>query len=1068
VRHTAWMGVILLAPLAAFAGAPHLVRDINPTIIAVDATPNDLIDQGAWTFVTAESGAGPASREPWATDGTFEGTVRLGAVNLLPPGVTGYQTVRVGNLTYFFTNALWVSDGTAAGTHLAFNTLGIGENPSLVGELNGKLIFSLFEKDLGRELWRTDGTVAGTARVANVNGASHGVLSYVFANGKLYFMAGTADQSFEPWVTDGTEAGTHRIAQIPGAQPELISTPRPKQAGHFLFFYATTDVTGRELWRLDLNNDTIAQVADIAPGTASGLDYAVFGSVGNVALFTASSTGSTETALWRSDGTAGGTYLVENVKPIDGPEIYWGPTANGRVLFRGQDAINGAQIWSTDGSTAVRLTSAPGVILLANVGGVIYFVVNPGTVPELWRTDGTPAGTRPLTGLPAENFQAFDVAGGGSDLYVRARAGLSTKVYKYDVARDVATLLRSYELREIGTAYPSVFGYARGQLYFDSYHPVTGRELWVSNGTAAGTHLLRNMAPETRTQPSAPQHFFAFGGQLYFTADDGVYGRELWRSDGTDGGTQLVADVNPGVASSDPLTPFILGTKLYFFAKNGSDANSYKLWTTDGTSTSTSLVTALIPRAALFGGQTPCGPSVATLGSHAFFTAYDQRYGTEVYRTDGTPSGTVRVPATGGASNSNFDPCWFMQSRGRVYFSADVFGTTGRELWSVTESGESPTLLADLAEGGLSSTPMEVQTFRNSTYFLASDGTHPPQLFQTDGTSAGTRLLTSFSGGLFSTVQFGDKLVFLSNNDMAPRTSLWATDGTTAGMTPIGQVLAYSLLYRSGGHIFFQGRAEPGISAQLWVTDGTEAGTHLLLDMPETSTGSLMSFWDFNGVILFRSTDRRTGTAKLWRSDGSIPGTKVIPDLDIGPRQDYPITQLAAGQTFFYVSDNGSTGAELFAFSNDAPIAANDASGSVEAGKSISITVLTNDSDPDGQLDVASVTLLSTPAGGTVSISNTGVLTYSARSGFTGPDAFTYTVADTQGARSQPATVQLTVTAPASTMPPPSGGGAGRSGGGGALGILELLGLVGFALRRRLRTLAIAKHAPAVSAVTLS
>ena len=44
----------------------------------------------------------------------------------------------------------------------------------------------------------------------------------------------------------------------------------------------------------------------------------------------------------------------------------------------------------------------------------------------------------------------------------------------------------------------------------------------------------------------------AVGDTLFFTADDGVNGNELWKSDGTEAGTVLVKDINPGSGSSSP------------------------------------------------------------------------------------------------------------------------------------------------------------------------------------------------------------------------------------------------------------------------------------------------------------------------------------------------------------------------------------------------------------------------------------------------------------------------------------------------------------------------------------
>src|SRR5262245_62031164 len=83
-----------------------------------------------------------------------------------------------------------------------------------------------------------------------------------------------------------------------------------------------------------------------------------------------------------------------------------------------------------------------------------------------------------------------------------------------------------------------------GTLFFAADDGVNGQELWKSDGTAAGTIMVKDIRPGANG--SFPENLTAVGNTLFFAADDGVNGTELWKSDGTAAGTILVKDINPG------------------------------------------------------------------------------------------------------------------------------------------------------------------------------------------------------------------------------------------------------------------------------------------------------------------------------------------------------------------------------------------------------------------------------------------------------------------------------------------------------------------------------------------
>ena len=141
------------------------------------------------------------------------------------------------------------------------------------------------------------------------------------------------------------------------------------------------------------------------------------------------------------------------------------------------------------------------------------------------------------------------------------------------------------------SSYPDHLTVMGDALYFIAEYGTKGVELWRTNGTAAGTTVVREIRADTNSSffnqsangPYDYSSFAALGNTLYFAATDGALGFELWSTNGSDQGTQLTTDVRPGSAGSTPQSLTAVGSLLFFVADDGSGAGN-QLWRFDGSS----------------------------------------------------------------------------------------------------------------------------------------------------------------------------------------------------------------------------------------------------------------------------------------------------------------------------------------------------------------------------------------------------------------------------------------------------------------------------------------------------
>jgi ELWxxDGT repeat protein len=198
-----------------------------------------------------------------------------------------------------------------------------------------------------------------------------------------------------------------------------------------------------------------------------------------------------------------------------------------------------------------------------------------------------------------------------------------------------------------------------GLGYFAATSVVNGRELWRTDGTPAGTSLVRDINPGTGS--SSPTNFVVSNGLLFFTADDGTHGVEVWKTDGTATGTRMVADLTPGATQSDPGYLAATPNGLVFYEGGGPGVCRVYNGAT---------ASALVPQGAccLLGGAcvaTDQGGCVAAgsmwggLGTSCAAVACNQTIVLSCCRTDKTCvyATSASCTAQGGTPNAANVPC---------------------------------------------------------------------------------------------------------------------------------------------------------------------------------------------------------------------------------------------------------------------------------------------------------------------------------------------------------------------------------------------------------------------------
>jgi ELWxxDGT repeat protein len=400
-------------------------------------------------------------------------------------------------------------------------------------------------------------------------------------------------------------------------------------------------------------------------------------------------------------------------------------------------------------------------------------------------------------------------------------------------------------------------GILNGKLIFEGNSVATGNELFITDGTPAGTMLLKDIyTGVTGSDPG--QDYAQLNGFIYFTAQTAAEGRELWRTDGTPNGTTLVKDIIPGPASSnaaDGYNLFSNGSYLLFDVSTVTTGN--ELWKSDGTAGGTQTLKDINL------GPLPSNPdNFSSLNNLVLFVATDVTHGTEVWKTDGTANGTQLLKDINPGILSSMNFGFFNVFNGKAYFAAND-GTHGDELWVTDGTTGNTNMVKDINPGAGSSMSFFFSQFPLGDKFLfqAADGTHGIELWQSDGTTAGTQLFKDIAPGPDSSYAF-----------VLPSYSYDITTNT----------LTYPLFK---GNKFFIIAKTPALGFELYISDGTPGGTTLVKDInPGPEDGALLRSFIYTSNALYFTGDDGVHGQELWQSDGTAGGTFMVENIN--PQRD--------------------------------------------------------------------------------------------------------------------------------------------------------------------------------------
>lgn len=694
------------------------------------------------------------------------------------------------------------------------------------------------------------------------------------------------------------------------------------------YFVAGDDKHGNELWRSDGTPEGTIMVKDITPGTA-GTSISNITAVGEKLLFCVFDATGTQ-QIWISNGTGAGTHLVKSIITTNAQISSKFVTANGVSYFLASGNIFYDQLWRTDGTAGGTKLVANfytpefnygyAVDNLTSYKGKVYFSMQNNGGPDLWMSDGTVAGTHILN-TKINSHTGGDTPGLltvlDNKLYFAANDGSGYKIWQTegDSASSKA-LPFSNGVRVNGMGYGQQFSVIKHTLYFsgnmagEATYKLYKYDLDSSYGSVP-------VKDDHSGSQSFVSYIQAVNDSLVFFVDyDANRKQSLLATSNKDTGTTLL--LQSAINNIDCFRNIVeINHEIYF---TYYDANTgFEVWKSDGTVSGTKIVKDISP------GLFSSSPTYITHSNGlTLLNANDGISGYELWKTDGTDDGTILVKNIKTRfTASSYALNYFGRSYSVLHDNELLFAATddlyGEEIWKTDGSAEGTFLLKDIRPGILDGTqyPILLTAFKDVHYFFGRSDDLKLPLYKTKGTTVTTELLQSFPG-IKNLPQEEDMVAGIThlfckvfNNDSS-YSSLYVID-TLNNVTQLKKGIhtpddQNSAVIKDTLFFFTQGNNGP----ELWRSDGTVTGTTLVRSINPGAPDPRVSYmFAFKNKVYFLATDAIG--KHLWVSNGTEAGTYMFLGLTMS---GYPLVK--SGDKFYFAAADADHGTELWVSNENA------------------------------------------------------------------------------------------------------------------------------------------------------